>query len=116
MDRALHGLPCPFVYLDNVLVASYSFDNHLVDVRVVLTCLQELKLVINHDKLFFCRDSVEFLGHTVTATGISIGEACCCLCLFRSSHLEERFATVPQPSELLLQFLAWCCRVVKTSD
>ena len=71
MDRALHGLPCAFVYLDDVLVASSSFDDHLVDVRAVLTRLQEFGLVINPDKSYFCQDSVEFLGHTVTATGIS---------------------------------------------
>ena len=71
MDRALQGLPFAFVYLDDILVASPSFQEHLADVRTVLTRLREFGLVINPDKSFFCRDSVEFLGHTVTDSSIS---------------------------------------------
>ena len=42
-----------------------------MDVNAVLTCLHEFGLVINPGKSLFCRDSVEFLGITVTSTSIS---------------------------------------------
>ena len=67
----LQGLPFVFVYLDNILVASYTEKDHLRDVRDVLLRLREFGLVINPDKSSFCLPSVDFLGHHVTAVAIT---------------------------------------------
>ena len=71
MDRVLSGLPHVFVYLDDILVASYTLEDHVKDLKAVLERLREFDLIINPDKCLFCRESVEFLGHTVDGSGIS---------------------------------------------
>ena len=71
MDRVLVGLPFCFVYLDDILIASASREQHLADVRAVLQRLHEHGLVINPNKSSFCLSSVEYLGHMVTSTGIT---------------------------------------------
>ena len=71
MDRMLQGLPFVFVYLDDILVASFTEDEHLDDVRAVLDRLREFGLVINPDKSSFCLTEVDFLGHHVTSAAIT---------------------------------------------
>ena len=71
MDRVLDGLPFCFVYLDDILIASSSKEQHLKDVAAVLTRLQENGLVINPAKSVFCHSSLEYLGHKVSASGIT---------------------------------------------
>ena len=71
MDRCLRGLPFAFVFLDDIMVASYTREQHLLDVKAVLERLLEFGLVINPQKSTFCTTSVEFLGHSLTADTIS---------------------------------------------
>ena len=71
MDRLLDGMPYAFVYLDDILVASFTREQHLADVRAVLERLHQFGLVINPQKSLFCQTSIEFLGHTLNAHGIS---------------------------------------------
>ena len=71
MDRLLDGFAFAFVYLDDILIASFTFEEHLADVRAVLERLSEFGLVINPQKSLFCQSTVEFLGHTVTHSAIS---------------------------------------------
>ena len=71
MDRMLQGLPFAFVYLDDILVASMTEQEHLDDVQTVLQHLQQFGLVINPDKSLFCRPSVEFLCHHVDSHTIT---------------------------------------------
>ncbi|GFR84971.1 Pol polyprotein [Elysia marginata] len=42
MDTVLLGLSCEFVYLDDILVASSSDQEHLQDIRSVCSRLQDL--------------------------------------------------------------------------
>jgi transposase InsO family protein len=71
MDQIFFDLPCVFVYLDDLLVASTSVDEHAHHLRQVLGLLAKNGLVINQDKCVFGRASLEFLGHQVQAGGIS---------------------------------------------
>jgi cytoskeleton-associated protein 5 len=71
MDQLFFDLPCAFIYLDDVLVASRSVQEHKTHLRQVLGLLQQNGLVINNDKCVFGRHSLEFLGHTVQADGVS---------------------------------------------
>lgn len=71
MDRVLNGLPFVFVYLDDILIASATREEHLEDCRVVLQRLHEHGLVINPAKSSFCLPAVDYLGHHVTAAGIA---------------------------------------------
>ena len=50
MDTVLQGLSCVFVYLDYILIASSSKQEHLQDIHAVCTRLQEFGLVIKLEK------------------------------------------------------------------
>jgi Reverse transcriptase (RNA-dependent DNA polymerase) len=71
MDRIMFDIPYVFVYLDDMLIASRSLEEHRRHVREVLRHLQDNGLVINGGKCVWAISAVEFLGHTVTAADIA---------------------------------------------
>ena len=70
MDGVLRGVDCCFVYLDDILVASYSPAEHEEDLRTVFRLLADNGLVVNQKKCVFGVQSIEFLGHQVSAAGV----------------------------------------------
>ena len=62
------------VYLDDLLVYSRDFDEHLERLQVVFDRLREVGLKLNPKKCQLARSSVEYLGHTVSGSGISTSE------------------------------------------
>jgi Reverse transcriptase (RNA-dependent DNA polymerase) len=70
MDSIRNGLPFGFVYLDDILVASPCLESHRCHVAEVLDILSRSGLVINVGKCMFGRESVEFLGHSVSSAGV----------------------------------------------
>jgi len=71
MDEVLVGIPFVFCYLDDVLVASRSHEEHVQHLKTVLERFQEHGLVLNEEKCVFGASSVEYLGHVVSAGGVS---------------------------------------------
>ncbi|CAL9689822.1 unnamed protein product [Knipowitschia caucasica] len=69
MDSALRDMPFIFVYLDDVLVASSSEEEHLTHLRVLFTRLDQHGLIINPAKCVFGVPSIKFLGHLITSEG-----------------------------------------------
>ncbi len=69
MDRVLAGLALAFVYLDDIIIASPSMEQHQRDVEEVFRRLQVAGLVINFEKCTFAVPEVDFLGHRVSASG-----------------------------------------------
>ena len=72
MEVVLSGLvwdSC-FVYIDDVLVCSRTFEEHLQHLRQVFTQLREANLKLKPKKCLFLRDEVSYLGHVVTREGI----------------------------------------------
>ncbi|KAI5626698.1 hypothetical protein C0J50_13742 [Silurus asotus] len=59
------------VYLDDILLFSQTFEEHLERLEVVLKRLLETGLKVKLTKCRFLQDSVRFLGHQVSAQGIS---------------------------------------------
>jgi RNase H-like domain found in reverse transcriptase len=59
------------VYLDDCLVASRNVPDHRRHLREVLQHLQSNGLVIYRDTCVFSQSSIEFLGHQISAAGIS---------------------------------------------
>ena len=59
------------VYLDDIIIFSASFDQHLRDIRAVLQKLTSANLTFKLAKCFFAMLSVEFLGHLISANGIA---------------------------------------------
>ena len=73
MDIALAGLKwtCCLVYLDDIIVFSSTFEEHLVDVEAVFKRLEEHNLGLKASKCHMCRDRLLYLGHQISPEGIS---------------------------------------------
>ena len=71
MDEILGDLPRVYVYIDDILVASETLDQHLEDLEMVFKTLSENGLVIQRSKCVLGKPSLEFLGYTVNEDGIS---------------------------------------------
>ena len=70
MDQVLSGLPFAYDYIDDILVASSTEEEHLVHLREVCKRLDAHGIVINPDKCVLGAESLEFLGHQVDRHGI----------------------------------------------
>lgn len=71
IDEVLKDLPFTYPYLDDVLIASETEDEHLEHLKKVFTRLEQFGISINKEKCLFGETSIEFLGHTITQDGIS---------------------------------------------
>ena len=70
MDRVTQSLGNIFVYLDDILIASETPEQHETDLRTLFQRLQQHGLVVNRSKCVFGAKEIDFLGHRVTAAGI----------------------------------------------
>ena len=72
MNDQLHGLEhCTRVYLDDVIVHSRDVATHLRDLRAVLCRVRTRRLALKGKKCTFMRQQLLYLGHVVSATGIT---------------------------------------------
>jgi hypothetical protein len=71
MDRVLARLSFAFVYLNDIIIASPSVEQHQRDVEEVFHRLQAAGLVINFEKCTFVIPEVDFLGHRVSTSGFT---------------------------------------------
>ena len=71
MDETLKGLDGIFVYVDDILVASHSKQEHLILLRLMFEHLQHSGLAINLAKCEFGKPELNFLGHKITKHGVS---------------------------------------------
>ena len=69
MDIVFRGLDFVFTYIDDVLIASASPEEHLEHLRTVFKRLAEFGLVINLQKSQFGERQVEYLGHEISPEG-----------------------------------------------
>ncbi|KAF2348954.1 Reverse transcriptase domain, partial [Trinorchestia longiramus] len=59
-----------FIYLDDILIASESEDEHIADVTNALSLLAQHNLRLSLDKCAFLQSSLIFLGYEVSASGV----------------------------------------------
>ncbi|CAC5420078.1 unnamed protein product [Mytilus coruscus] len=59
------------VYLDDIIVFSQTFDEHVIMLQSVFDQLYNAGLKISPKKCHFVQQEVNFLGHVVSSTGIS---------------------------------------------
>lgn len=58
----------PFV--DDILISSPSYEEHVRDVKQVLQCLQSSNLTLNRGKCCWFQQAVDVLGHRINQNGI----------------------------------------------
>ena len=58
--------------MDDILVASDTFEGHLKDLKVTLQTLRENNLSANPTKCDFSNDHLEYLGYRISADGIQV--------------------------------------------
>lgn len=59
-----------FVYLDDILIASKTFDEHMKHLREVFNRLRKATLRLKPKKCHILRSEVQYLGHVVSSKGI----------------------------------------------
>jgi hypothetical protein len=91
-----------FAYIDDLLIASDNYEEHVEHIRQVMVALQRANLKIHPDKSVFATNIVEYLGHNVVGQhGITMNEA-----------KVASIAALPNPSNVpdlrsILGFLAY---------
>ena len=70
IDQVLRGLHFCYVYIDDLLIASSSPEEHTQHLRLVLERLSDHGIVINVARSVFGVPSLDFLGHHVDSEGI----------------------------------------------
>ena len=72
MQTVLAGLEWEsyFVYIDDILVASETFEEHLLHLRQVFDRLRNANLRLKPSKCLFLRDEVPYLGYVISKDGI----------------------------------------------
>ena len=72
MDVCLSGLPSYriFAYMDDIVIFSREFDQHLADVEAVFQRLRTANITLKATKCVFGASSVEFLGYNLSSDGI----------------------------------------------
>ncbi len=90
---------CATAYLDDILVFSKNKEQHLNDLDGVLTSITESGLKLSKSKCIFATTTCDYLGHTITPTGIQ-----------PSKDHTEAITTFPAPTKPkeLKSFLGIC--------
>jgi hypothetical protein len=73
MSKVLAGLQWQIllVYIDDIIAFSPTFERHLIDLQTIFDRLQQANLSLKPSKCEFGKDKIKFLGHEVSAKGIS---------------------------------------------
>ena len=71
MDQVLRGVPSAYAYIDDVLIASNTPEQHLSDLRTVFERLAAHGIIINPNKCVFGVSALDFLGHHIDKHGIT---------------------------------------------
>ena len=70
MEGILRGIPQVCVYLDDILVTGKTKEEHLQRLNTVLQRLQDAGMRLKKKKCEFMMNSVEYLGHSISAEGL----------------------------------------------
>lgn len=64
--------PYAFVYLDDVIVISSSFEQHMEILETIFTRLIEAGLTVNVEKCNFCKPELRYLGYVIDKKGLRV--------------------------------------------
>lgn len=74
------------VYIDDILIPSYSVDENLVALREVMILLKRYSFQLNFSKCLFLKNTIEYLGYFLSPSGITM-----------STRHTEAIKNFPQP-------------------
>ena len=74
MDLVLDEYKFEFVlvYLDDIIIYSNTFEDHLLHLDSVFKKIQEAGLTLKFDKCTFAASELKFLGHIITEKGVAV--------------------------------------------
>ena len=67
IEGILRGIPNVCVYLDDIHISGNSTEDHLKNLEAVMTKLEDAGMQLKVNKCAFLLDSVEYLGHKISA-------------------------------------------------
>lgn len=76
-QRVMQGILAPFlwifalVYIDDIVIFSKSFKDHLVHIELVLKAIEEARITLSPGKCHFGYQSLMLLGQKVSRLGLS---------------------------------------------
>ena len=71
MDQVLRGVTSAYAYIDDVLIASSTPEQHINDLRTVFERLAAHGIIVNPNKCVFGVSELDFLGHHIDKHGIT---------------------------------------------
>ena len=71
IDQVLRGTTSVYAYIDDVLIASPTPEQHLKDVRIIFECLSFHGVILNPNKCQFSVPELDFLGDRIIKKGIT---------------------------------------------
>ena len=74
LNHVFHDVKFKFIfnYLDDLLVYSKSYEEHLCHPREVMCRLRSTGLTVNPEKVRFTQESISFLGYLVSHRGVTV--------------------------------------------
>ncbi|KAG0436158.1 Retrovirus-related Pol polyprotein from transposon 17.6 [Dictyocoela muelleri] len=70
LSKIINDIPNVYFYIDDILIASSTFETHINDIENVLIKLTENNVEINYEKCEFGKTKISFLGHIISSKGI----------------------------------------------
>ena len=71
MDKVLINLPFARCYIDDIVIWSDTIEQHMTHLTQVFKRLREARLKVHPGKCVFAVDKTDFLGHSISAEGLS---------------------------------------------
>ena len=72
MENLLSQIPMTTVYLDDILIAGKTVEEHDKHLKMVLDKLQQHGMTLKKSKCMLMKTSIEYLGHKLDADGIHL--------------------------------------------
>lgn len=64
--------PFVFVYLDDIITVSQTFEQHMALLEEVFKRLEQAGLTVNFNKCCFCREELKYLGYVINQFGLQV--------------------------------------------
>ena len=87
MDQITRDTPFVYTFIDDILVAFHSEEEHLQYLKILFQRLQDCGLSLKPSKCIFGVSSMDFLGSKVSEPGIEpLSDRVVCILKFSATH------------------------------